>query len=390
MKKETVKTLLHIAALVLFLVVVTSVIARPVFVHIKKYIESLVVAENYDDDYITDLSPDKIENILASNNNSSLAISSKIYGYKNTPIKIYFANITEYISHENLIFKVKDGGKGKTYKDRWEYTPKKAEKFIIEISVYDNNEVFIDSVKTLIEIKDSSKEEISVLVLGDSTIEAAYETETLLELSDKDNYSLSLVGTKTSFFNNPLNVHEGRGGWSAYLYTNGYEALSATNPFYNSYSEGDYEFDFSYYMNQNGFEKLDCVVLQLGINDVYGLNNDSDLNFAAENYLHYMEYMIKSIRAYDPDIKIVWNLILPPSSDEYIFDSDYTAQRAKRNTYLTNLDIIRRYSNFKNIYICPINASIDCKNNMADYVHPTQEGYEEIGTMLYGFIRGIN
>ena len=47
-------------------------------------------------------------------------------------------------------------------------------------------------------------------------------------------------------------------------------------------------------------------------------------------------------------------------------------------------------SNIKNIYICPINASIDCKNNMADYVHPTQEGYEEIGTMLYGFIRGIN
>ena len=53
-------------------------------------------------------------------------------------------------------------------------------------------------------------------------------------------------------------------------------------------------------------------------------------------------------------------------------------------------DYDRRYSNFKNIYICPINASIDCKNNMADYVHPTQEGYEEIGTMLYGFIRGIN
>lgn len=388
MKKEKVKNILIIAVFVLILALIAS-LTLPLFRHIKEYVESLIVAEDYGDD--VDIITDSSGNLIVGTNKSSLAISSKIYGYKNTPIKLYFVNITEHIYVDELIFKVNDGGKGKTYKDRWEYTPKKAESFIIEISVYDKNEVFLDSVKTLIEIKDSSKkDELSVMVLGDSTIEAAYETEALLELSKKDDYSLSLIGTKTSFFNNPLNVHEGRGGWSAYLYTNAYEAIYDTNAFYNSYSKGDYEFDFSYYMEQNGFEDLDCVVLQLGINDVYGYKNDSDLNYAIENYIHYMEYMIKSIRSYDKDIKIVWNLILPTSSDEYKFDSDYTAQRAKRNTYLANLQIIRRYSNTKNLYICPTNAAVDSEEDIADTVHPTQDGYEEIGTMLYGFIRGIN
>jgi len=326
-----------------------------------------------------------------------VALPEKSYAFAGEPITYQFLNLTGYNSLENIRFEVNTGGKGKVYEDRWEYTPKKAETVTFEFKAFNKNDKKICEGKTVIEVKEKSeKKSLTLLVIGDSTIEAGYETEKLLALAKEDGYSLKLLGTQTApYLKDSDNRYEGYGGWSADHYINKRVVGDSLNPFYNPTTR---TFDFTYYMENQWYTSVDCVCIQLGINDVFSATSDNELmkNYIPL-YLKQMDRIIENIHQYDPNIKVVWNLVSPGSVNQEkfaIYSTMQTAERYKRNSFLANLEIIKHVAELKNVYVAPTNAALDTVKDMAGSghgaVHPAIRGYQDIATLLYGFIRAIN
>lgn len=329
-----------------------------------------------------------------------LALPEKIHFFVNEPIKMYFLNTTQYINYDNIVIEADTSGRGTVYSDRWEYTPTEAEAFALNLFVYDKTTNELLSKETFaIKVEDKTKtDNLSVLVIGDSLVNAHTETETVLSLAQSDGYDITLLGTRGVA--GSLNQHEGRGGWTAQMYCEKESTASGrvVNAFYNPAIESDNKFDFSYYMSTQGYENVDCVVFQLGVNDVFSPRKDSELTPLMNAHLSYMEYMIKDVQAYNPNIKIILNLILPCSSNQAHFDAAYeagtiparTSERCKVNTYTTNLALVEKFSDYNNVYISQFNASINAEGDFNDHVHPTTVGYTDLGTHLYSYIRAIN
>lgn len=328
---------------------------------------------------------------------STLPLPKETYAYVGQPITFYFLNLTGYNSLEDIQVEVNTGGKGKVYEDRWEYTPTKAEKVEFEFIARNKKGTVVSEGTCVIKVKERSKKDnVAMLVIGDSTISGGYETEYLLDFAEEDNFDITLLGTQTTpYLDNPYNRHEGRGGWRAehYLTKSGFDGL--INPFYNP---TDRAFDFRYYMESQWYADVDCVCIQLGINDVFSAKNDKTLDETyMPAYIENMQSIINSIHEYDPDIKVIWHLILPGSTDEQKFKNAYelsqTAARYKRNTYLANLEIIKIAENMENVYVVPTNAVLNTGTMAASShgaVHPGKQGYKEIATQLYSYIRAIN
>ena len=155
-------------------------------------------------------------------------------------------------------------------------------------------------------------------------------------------------------------------------------------------------FDFAYYMTSQGYDNVDCVFLQLGVNDVFSPKKDADLIPILESYISDMKLMIDSILAYNSDIKVVVNMPPPQSTDQdatgELRGVSQTAWRARYNIYQLNKAIIDNLQGYNaNVYINPLMAAIDCDTEMiAGDVHPTTEGYTKLGTEMYSFMRAIN
>lgn len=328
-----------------------------------------------------------------------VALPETIYAVVGKPVVIRFLNITGYNSLEDISVSVETDGKGKIYDDRWEYTPESAESFKISFKVTDKQGVLVNESTHTIQVKESQQKELSVLVIGDSTIAGGYETKRVLDLSNADGHDLTLLGSKTtSYVNDKNNRHEGRNGWKVITYASAIKSdtTKEINPFYNPETSS---FDFEYYMKQQGYSSVDCVCLQLGINDIFGAKTDSAMRSKPYimAYFEYVDMMIASIHEYDANIKIIWNLILPGSVEQEKFEQQYkekqTADRYKRNTYVANLEIINHVQGMENVYVAPTNAPLNTAKNMyaggVGAVIPTKTGYFDVGTMLYGHIIAI-
>ncbi len=326
----------------------------------------------------------KMENELYKN--SDIILPSTIYGYANQTMQIYFRNICAY-PLEDIYIKV-NSSKGKQYTDRWEYTPTGAENFDLTIEIYSKNWALIDSNTFSIDIKDSTtKTSATALVIGDSTVFANIETQKMLDLAETDTFDLTLLGT----LGEGENKHEGRGGWTAADYVNDAANLEGdvTNPFYNTETQ---TFDFSYYMTQQSYESVDIVYLQLGINDIFSCSSTT-LQDGIKTYIDNLQIMVNKIHEYSSDIKIVINLIIPCDTDQDSFTDTYdTAQTVwgfMRNMYKANQALLSTFAGQENIYLSWYNAALDSVKNQGGNVHPTTEGYNQLGTQMYYFMKAI-
>lgn len=234
-----------------------------------------------------------------------------------------------------------------------------------------------------------TKSAANVLVIGDSTVNAGTETQTMLDLDSSDEtFDLTLLGTRGT----GENKHEGRGGWTAYSYVNLAQDSTSTytNSFYNPEKES---FDFSYYMATQDYTDLDVVFLQLGINDMFASKTDEQVESAINIFTENLEIMISSIHEYDPEVKIVINLIIPCQLDQNKFTQAYgtrqTVWACKRNTYKANLKLIENYVSRENVYLSWFNATIDAYDEIGNDVHPNAEGYAALGNQMYNFLKSI-
>ncbi len=357
--------------------------------HNTAYITGLIKSET---DHITGLIESETAYITALIKSETqpksrrLALPSTLYAFANQPIALYFRNFMDY--EPSSVYIQTYTSEGKQYADRWEYTPTKAKDGNMAFRVYDHDYALLnDQTFAFLRKNTTEKDSLTVLVLGDSTVNVGKETQKMLDLAAADGYDLTLLGTRGT----APNLHEGRGGWKAETYVTKATSTDGTvvNAFYNP---GSATFDFGYYMAQQGYSGVDCVFIQLGINDMFGAW-PVDRDTYIDTFITNMERIVSSIHAYDSRIKIVINLIIPCGDDQDAFTGYYslaTTWNCKKNVYEANLALLDAFANRTNVYLSPFNAAIDAVNNLNGDVHPNADGYAQLGTQMYSYMRAIN
>ena len=190
--------------------------------------------------------------------------------------------------------------------------------FVVSWRVYDNEYVMVDSGEMIFIVREMNLKNATGLVIGDSTISAGVVTQTLLDVYAENGKNLTLLGT----MGNSPNLHEGRGGWTSSSYCNNTKG----SPFYNN------GFDFAYYMTSQGYNALDFVIIQLGINDIKTMTLE---NYSSRKVLSNFDKIVSSIRAYDNEITIIIGVTIPPS--EKIENFKYNTAISSAFEYRNNI-----------------------------------------------------
>ena len=233
----------------------------------------------------------------------------------------------------------------------------------------------------------------NVMFIGDSITANGLYAKEVVNLFENDEMNVNLVGT--------INIggvpHEGHGGWTSKDFCETTSFNDYTNAFYNPETR---TFDFAYYMKTNGFDGVDDVFINLGINDMAK-------NIGIENTMGYYNKMINSIRAYNPKIRIFIGLCILPYSGKYSTVHNYT-QFWKSQRLAFHERLIEEYDERESegIYVVPFNLTIDTENDFkfvekplshrndtvkvkycTDPIHPSLTAYNKMADMAYWYIK---
>lgn len=233
----------------------------------------------------------------------------------------------------------------------------------------------------------------NVMFIGDSITANGLYPKEVVNLFANDEMNINLVGT-IEIGGVP---HEGHGGWTSKDFCEVESFNDYTNAFYNPKTK---TFDFSYYMNENGFESVDDVFINLGINDMAK-------NLGIENIIRYYNKMINSIRAYNPKIRIFIGLCILPYSGKYSTAHNY-GQLMKSQRLALHERLIDEYDERESegIYVVPFNLTIDTEHDFkfeekplsrrndtvkvkycTDVIHPSTVAYNKMADMAYWYIK---
>jgi hypothetical protein len=211
-----------------------------------------------------------------------------------------------------------------------------------------------------------------MLLIGDSFIDFNYIGPDLRTLFSNDNKTLTLIGTRGS----GENKHEGYSGWKYTDFVSGDRA--STSPFWDGS-----KFNFTYYMNQNGYSTLDSVFIQLGTNDASASSPNQNMT----NIISAAQTMINSILEYNSNIKIYLGLTVMPTLKTSKFAEKYNGIGfnwvMRANMQKLNKALIDTFSNNNSIKIVANNLILDSSTEISDNVHPTRSGFTKIANQVY-------
>lgn len=245
-------------------------------------------------------------------------------------------------------------------------------------------------------IADTALSGKKVIFIGDSLTDSGiYPAEVQFNLS---NSGITSLGTRTDTVSiNGISLtvnHEGRAGWATYDYTrtkSGYRT-DVDNAFWDGSA-----FNFSWYMEQQGYSSVDVVCIGLGTN-----GGDSDYSYNA------LDIMVDSIREYSSDVKILIALTAPPAKQDGCGKNNGVQSSAllKHNFLNVNRKYIEKYQNTEdeNLDVIELYFHLDTINDFStvaeaasarnpvqvvrqnNNVHPSIYGYLHFADAYYNRI----
>lgn len=335
-------------------------------------------------------------------------LPTKIYALVGQELNIYFDNIVNVTDLEydfDVISTV-----GQQYKDFYRFTPSVSGSHEIKITVSKNDIELVSKTSTIF-VSDASVGtgvNKKLLLIGDSTTNNGFPSIKLNENFSTDPMNITLLGTRGT----APDLHEGRSGWKAQHYVSSAELSGITNAFWNPTTS---KFDFSYYISKNTVTTPDYVIINLGINDVFGYGDDGSLNAEIAMVISRYNTMISSIKAHSPNIKIGIALTIPPNYSQDAFSRPYgtgqTRERYKRNNFLFVKKLIETYQEreSENLFLVPIYLNLDTRYgfgietiqvNKRDTrkmeitvanggVHPGVSGYWQIADSIWFWLKSF-
>ena len=335
-------------------------------------------------EYRLSLTAEEIEARLEAKDVIHSAIPPTIHIAVGNEFKLYYKNVLSRYTDRLWLSHVNPTTTGVTVKMYPEYVSiTAAEETTKDIAwkVYDSNFNIIDSGTMQIIATAKAAKAAKVIIIGDSTVtQSNAVSQKLLNCFSEVNGNLVLLGTRGTA---PA-LHEGRAGWTSADYCTIAAKKDVENPFYNN------GFDFSYYMRQQGYEGVDVVVIQLGINDIFSMTYE---NFNPNTTLSNLDTMINSIRAYNAEIKVIVDLISVPNGNGNSFTDTYYTQQMYfvylANTIRLSRAMVEHFAGNTAVTISPNNCVLDAKTDLNDGVHPNAAGYEKLGQAIYETMNGI-
>lgn len=239
-----------------------------------------------------------------------------------------------------------------------------------------------------------------LLGIGDSTMANSIMMTELNSVATADVYGLTLVGTKGT----PPVSHEGISGKTASFF-----ATDPTSPFFN----GGASLDIPGYLSANSITLAadDWVLINLGINDVFGQTSDSGAQAIADAMVVHYTTLINAFKAHEAGLRFAICLTIPPCAMQSAFGDNYlsgqTQARYKQNVIVVNRELIASFGGreAEDLYLCPITAGLDpvwnfpyieeAANSRASKtitrwtngVHPSSEGYAQIADQVFAFLK---
>lgn len=247
----------------------------------------------------------------------------------------------------------------------------------------------------------------SLIVLGDSTTDNDYALQKLVDNFSNDVMAITLHGTRETTNTPPIH-HEGRAGWSTATYnTSG--AGGVTNPFYKDSTN---TFDATYYFDNSGVSVPNWFIINLGINDMFNLN-DQNRDSILETVVTRINEMIDSVKTASNTVKVGVALTIPPNYSQDAFGKGYGCDETRTNYKLSNAIFVNRLideldnKTNQRVYLIPIYANLDTRYNMTmedmaynsrnsdtykspngnGAVHPHPNGYWEIMDSMIAFLK---
>lgn len=319
-----------------------------------------------------------------------LNLPPEIYAVTGKEVNIYFENeaslpLSDYQVDVTCSL-------GKQMSNRWTANPTNSGDHPITIDVYKDFEM-VAQVNSTVKVKTSdvgSGIEKDAIVVGDSTIAQDFLINHLEDMFETDPLTINFKGTHGTYGE----LHnEGYAGWTIHDLRTNKTYNDVVNPFYNPIKA---DFDFAYYMTNQGYTGLDYVVLCFGINDTFSFTNDSTLLNKIPDIIADFNYIINNIHAYDSNIKIGVCVTIPPNASQDAFGNDYytgqTQWRYKRNNALWIEQLINAFKGKtpQNIYLIPDNSCIDTIIGFRDAVHPNKEvGDKQRADTFYSWFKSF-
>lgn len=342
----------------------------------------------------------------------SLPTVQPIYALEGRTNNIYFRNVVRFDGDWSLITNTVTCAKGTQDSTHWVYVPTAGDAGTNTLTLTVRS---LTSPQTLATVTCSlvtralAYPSIAVsrkmILVGDSTSAGGEVSAQLINLFNGDaKYTFAEAGSNNGNVNDSGGVSravslDSISGWTFGMFntatTNTWTEIGGTSrtgsPFVFSGA-----FDFSTYMATNSIALVagDWIVFNLGINYIFSATSDSDLAIRTAVELGALTNMISGIQAAIPGIKVGVALTIPPTESQAAFDSDYsgvqTLTRYRRNNHLFVESLLATFDavNVPGVRVIPINANLDCANNMANGVHPTSTGYYHIADTYRAFLKG--
>ncbi|MDT2982713.1 SGNH/GDSL hydrolase family protein [Enterococcus casseliflavus] len=316
----------------------------------------------------------------------SINLPSTVYATVNKELVIFKNNI---LLDKGYDFRWGRGIQGElAYRETFDQVGDKT----LSIEIYREGKL-ITSKSVLVKVNAPRSTPITAMIIGDSTVasattEPSAEARLGYHMLQEMGSNLKLVGIRGI----GASKHEGRGGWTAKDYRSNKTDQTGTNPFYNPSTQ---DFDFAYYMENTNQDVPGLVFIQLGINDLFNYSTDEQAVTKVDEFINDVKFIAANIKAYNSNIKIAYNIAIPPTEKIDVFATTYSNYnlpqwRYKRNNSLLAEKVIEELSSDNNLILNPIHKGINVFENIRDGVHPTDDGYKELASENVDFINGLN
>jgi lysophospholipase L1-like esterase len=357
-----------------------------------------------------------------------LVLPPRLYAVPGIEMNVYFDNVCLVVNPANLAFDV-TCAKGSQQAERWTCVPtdKDVGEFPLVIEARNEANTIIARAESTLQIvprNAGAGVALSVLTIGDSLTHAAVYPAHLIELCKAEgNPQLTLVGHAPNAKSPAVRI-EGYGGWTAQRFMTYFTAAkrpegdldwkawnACGSPFLYPDGEGKFKVDFAQYcQEQNRGQAPDAVTILLGCND-NAQATEATIDASIDAMCTYYDLLVDMVHQVRKDTKIGALLLVPPAATQDAFGANYQCAlnrwQYKRNQHRVVERLLAKYGNRESefIYLIPAYLNLDGVNNypttkapcnaasqteirrLSNGLHPSTEGYRQIGDSLYCWLK---
>jgi len=330
----------------------------------------------------------------------------EIYAAPGVEMSIYFDNVVCTQTPEAYTFWV-TCPLGKTQARRWRVKPLASQSgsYPLTLEVKDSaGRKTLAKASALLKVagrKTDRSKRLRLLIVGDSlTAAQVYPVELARWLDEPGNPKWEMLGKIQA---SDRVRFEGYSGWRWSTFVTNYvegqvaEPNRGTSPFVFTENNGKPKLDIPRYLREicNGAPP-DVIVILLGINDCFDASYAPENNKLVNDTMDFMfqnaDTLLKAFRKAAPDARIGLCLTPPPNAREAAFSQKgFPRWNWKRVQHALVQRQLREFGGREkdNVFIIPIQLNLDPVDGFPenDAVHPNTEGYKQIGTSLYSWLK---